>query len=236
MGEGIKPEHLNDDRIGRALDSLSNQGLTTLFTSIAMLAYQRFNLSTKSLHLDSSSFSLEGSYEIESSIESSESIEGVKITYGYSKDHRPDLKQFMVDVICTGDGDVPLFVRIGDGNESDRAIFAQLMKQFKQEWNLDSIYVADSALYSAENIQQLGELNWITLVPRSIKTAKILAESMKDEVFVESEILGYRIASCGCDYGGVRQRWLIIESEKRLRARSQTARQATNKTTKSSQK
>ncbi len=27
------------------------------------------------------------------------------------------LKQFMMDVICTGDGDVPLFLRIGDGNE-----------------------------------------------------------------------------------------------------------------------
>ena len=122
----------------------------------------------------------------------------------------------MMDVICTGDGDVPMFVRIGDGNESDRAIFAQLMKQFKQEWNLDSIYVADSALYSAENIQQLGELNWITLVPRSIKTARMLAELMTEEVFVESEIPGYRIGSCCCDYGGVHQRWLIIESKKRL--------------------
>ena len=38
---------------------------------------------------------------------------------------------------------------------------------------------------------------------------------MEDEVFVESEIPGYRIASCCCDYGGVYQRWLIIESEKR---------------------
>ena len=216
LGEGIKPEHLNDDRMGRALDSLSRQGLTTLFTSIAMLAHQKFSLSSKSLHLDSSSFSLYGEYEVESSEESSESIEGVKITYGYSKDHRPDLKQFMMDVICTGDGDVPMFVRIGDGNDSDRAIFAQLMKQFKQEWNLDSIYVADSALYSAANIQQLRELNWITLVPRSIKTAKILAESIEDEGFVESSIPGYRIASCCCDYGGVRQRWLIIESKKRL--------------------
>ena len=212
LGEGIKPEHLNDDRIGRALDSLSNQGLTSLFTNIAMLAHQKFELSSKSLHLDSSSFSLEGSYEIGSS---DESIESVKITYGYSKDHRPDLKQFMMDVICTGDGDVPLFVRVADGNESDRAIFAQLIEQFKQEWNLDSIYVADSALYSAENLQQLGQLNWITLVPRSIKTAKMLAESMEDEVFVESQTPGYRIASCCCDYGGIHQRWLIIESKKR---------------------
>ncbi len=91
----------------------------------------------------------------------------------------------------------------------------QLIQQFKQEWNLESIYVAESALYSADNIQQLEKLNWITLVPRSIKTAKILAESIKDDVFVESEISGYRIASCCCDYGGVPQGWLVVESEKR---------------------
>ena len=215
LGEGIKPEHLNDDRIGRTLDSLSNQGLTALFTSIAMLAHERFNLSTQSLHLDSSSFSLEGSYERVTSDKSDESIESVKITYGYSKDHRPDLKQFMMDVICTGDGDIPLFVRIGDGNESARGIFAELIKQFKQEWNLDNIYVADSALYSAKNLQQLGQLNWITLVPRSIKTAKILAESIVDEIFVESKISGYRIANLCCNYGGVCHRWLAMESEKR---------------------
>ena len=74
-----------------------------------------------------------------------------------------------MDVIYTADGDVPLSVRIDDGNESDCAIFVQFMKkQFKQEWNLDSIDVADRALYSTENIQQLGRLSWITLVPRSI--------------------------------------------------------------------
>lgn len=204
-----------DDRIGRALDSLWNLGLTPLFTSIGMLAQQRFQISTKSLHLDSSSFSLEGSYEIETSDELSESIEEVKIIYGYSKDHRPDLKQFMMDVICSQDGDVPLFVRVADGNESDRAVFAQLIKQFKQEWNLESIYVADSALYSAENLQQLGSLKWITRVPRSLKAAKILAESLEDEAFEVSKVPGYRIASCCSDYGGVAQRWLIIESEKR---------------------
>jgi len=73
-------------------------------------------------------------------------MEAVKITYGYSKDHRQDLKQFLMDIICSGDGDVPLFVRIADGNEADRAVFAQLMTEFKQQWHLDSIYVADSAL------------------------------------------------------------------------------------------
>ena len=213
LGEGIFPEHLNDDRIGRALDSLWNHGLTAMFTSIAMLAKRQFNLGVESLHLDSSSFSVEGKYEIETSGESSESIEEISITYGHSKDHRPDLKQFLMDVICTGDGDVPLFVRIADGNEADKAVFAQLMKQFREEWNLDSIYVADSALYSADNLQQLGQLRWITRVPASLKLVNILVESLGDETFEDSEVSGYRIASCCSDYGGVRQRWFVIESE-----------------------
>ena len=212
LGAGIKPEHLNDDRIGRALDNLSKQGLTKLFTSIAMQTHQRFELETESLHLDSSSFSLEGNYETEGL---DESVESVKITYGYSKDHRPDLKQFMMDIICTTDGDVPLFIKVADGNESDRAVFAQLMQEFKQEWNLDSVYVADSALYSAENLQQLRGLKWITRVPRSLKTAKMLAQSIPDEAFRKSEIPGYCFASCCSEYGEVRQRWLVVKSQKR---------------------
>ena len=60
-----------------------------MFTNIAMLAQSQFKIGVESLHLDSSSFSVEGQYEIENS----ESIEEVRITYGHSKDHRPDLKQ-----------------------------------------------------------------------------------------------------------------------------------------------
>jgi len=30
----------------------------------------------------------------------------VNITYGYSRDRRPDLKQFIVDLIVSGDGDI----------------------------------------------------------------------------------------------------------------------------------
>ena len=221
LGEGIKPEHLNDDRRARALDSLWNQGLSPLFTSMAMLAKERFEVTTESLHLDSSSFSVEGSYENKSDDESGESgelgesVEEITITYGYSKDHRPDLKQFLMDVICTGDGDVPLFIRIADGNEADKGVFAQLMREFKQQWNLESTYVADSALYSAKNIQQLGELCWISRAPLNLSAARVLLESVSEEAFGESEIPGYRIAPCCSKYGEVPQRWLVIESEQR---------------------
>ncbi len=36
----------------------------------------------------------------------------IKITYGYSQGSSPDLKQFILDLICSGDGDVPLFFRV----------------------------------------------------------------------------------------------------------------------------
>ena len=32
----------------------------------------------------------------------------IEITYGYWRDHRPDLKEFILDLICSGDGDIPL--------------------------------------------------------------------------------------------------------------------------------
>lgn len=38
---------------------------------------------------------------------------------------KADLKQFIIDLICTSDGDIPLFVKIPDGNESDKAVFGE---------------------------------------------------------------------------------------------------------------
>ena len=85
LGEGFEPEHLNDDRMGRALDSLWNQGLSSLFTSIAILAQAKFNLGVNSLHLDSSSISVEGKYETEAVNESNESIKGLHIDKHYAE-------------------------------------------------------------------------------------------------------------------------------------------------------
>ncbi|NEQ80370.1 MAG: hypothetical protein F6K26_08945 [Moorea sp. SIO2I5] len=61
-------------------------------------------------------------------------------------DHRPDLKQFMVDLMCSGDGDIPLYLRVASGNESDQAIFAQLMAEFREQWQCEALFVADAAL------------------------------------------------------------------------------------------
>lgn len=116
LGEGIKPEHLNDDRLGRILDQLFQAGLSTLFVKVALAAAFQFGVRRDSLHLDSSSFSVHGAY-LSPDIPPIEEPAAILITHGYSRDHRPDLKQFMVDLMCSGDGDVPLYLRVADGNE-----------------------------------------------------------------------------------------------------------------------
>lgn len=125
MGEGVRPEHLNDDRLGRVLDKLYYAGLTEIFVRIALQAARQFGFKMNSLHLDSSSFHVDGEYT--SNIKSGKLESGVvEITYGYSRDHRPDLKQFSLDLMYSGEGDIPLYLRVADGNESDSAIFAHL--------------------------------------------------------------------------------------------------------------
>ncbi len=115
LGLGILPEHLNDDKIGRVMDKLYVKGLTNIFLSIALAAVKKYGISTNYCHLDATSFSVQGKYEqnwpeIEivregKSNESSESEslpQPIRITYGYSRDKRPDLKQFMLDLIVSG--------------------------------------------------------------------------------------------------------------------------------------
>ena len=42
-------------------------------------------------------------------------------------------------------------MRTGDGNESDKAVFGQILSNVKKQIKLDSIMVCDSALYSNDN-------------------------------------------------------------------------------------
>ena len=229
LGLGILPEHLNDDKIGRVMDKLYVKGLTNIFLLIALTAVKKYNISTNYSHLDATSFSLQGKYEPNwpeisvvregksSELSESETLsQPIKITYGYSRDKRPDLKQFMLDLIVSGDGDIPLFLRTGDGNETDKAIFGQILAEFKKQVNFDSIYVADSALYSQENLLLIKELNWITRVPLSIKAAQHLVTKITEKELVKSsENPGYSFVTKTSNYGGIEQRWLVVESEKR---------------------
>ena len=130
LGEEIKASELNDDRLGRTLDLIFMADISRLFVGICLKAVDIFKRKQQSCHLDSSSLSVEGDYKLSVKREDQEeSI--IHITRGYSKDKRPDLKQFVLNMVCWQDGDIPAFLKLGDGNQSDKKEFAQLLVELK---------------------------------------------------------------------------------------------------------
>jgi transposase len=112
----------------------------------------------------------------------------------------------MTDLIFTVDGNIPLYFRVGDGNESDQKVFAQIIKEYQKEWQIEALFVADVALYSEENIQILGETSWLSRVPSTLNEALSLKQELNEAAFKDSEREGYRFASvCSC-YAGIPQR------------------------------
>jgi transposase len=73
LGEDIEPEHLHDDTLGGALDSLYEYGVTELFRDVSAHAIERLGLTSRFAHLDATSFSFHGEYASEE--DSNESLE-----------------------------------------------------------------------------------------------------------------------------------------------------------------
>jgi transposase len=91
IAPAIQASHLNDDTLGRTLDTLYASGVTELDSLIAATAAQRLGLAPTCTHLDSTSFHVDGRYN--SAEAPDEQV--VHITQGYSRDPRPDLNQVM---------------------------------------------------------------------------------------------------------------------------------------------
>ena len=224
LGNGILPEHLNDYKIARVMDKLYDYGLSKLFLLIALSAAKKYQINLEFSHLDSSSFSVHGEYKrarfSEDKLTKKESDKNsepipITITHGYSRDHRPDLKQFILDLIVTGDGNIPVFIEAASGNQSDKKAFGQIAKDYKKQLKLETTIVGDSALYSKDNLGLLKQIKWLTRVPVSIKEAKNLVNEVSSSELNQSEHPGYSFVEKTSNYGGIPQRWLVVESEAR---------------------
>jgi transposase len=75
LGAGMTAAHLNDDRLGRVLDQVFEYGTTLFFLKAAMQAVNRFGVRVSQIHLDSTSFALDGEYASESGTEEASGTE-----------------------------------------------------------------------------------------------------------------------------------------------------------------
>jgi transposase len=234
LGEGITADMLNDDCLGRTLDWLYEHDVTTLFAGLALQARRRFGIAAQRLHIDTTSFSVCGDY---ASQEEGEPV-ALAITYGYSRDHRADLKQWMLALATTHDGDLPIFLRPLDGNSSDKErlsaavkeVMAQLREHLPEEQE-QRIAVFDSGGYSEANMKSYNEakIDWISRVPETSTAAKTALEEKHEQWHPLSDGSGeYVVRTMELPQG--KERWVIVRTHAQVQAAKEQMENKVKKT------
>jgi transposase len=205
VGKPIEAKRFNDDNVGRFLDKLYETGTMKIFTGIAKRAVDRFDVRRQHVHFDTTSVSVFGLYRGHTQEPSQEPIQqspqepaqereedpaqntsSYTITYGYSKDYRPDLKQFLVSMLCV-ERSVPIFGAFADGNASDKSLNNEMLTAMSihmATFGLEPgalISMADSALMTEENLKTLGaDMLVISRLPANYNECqRVIQEAVK---------------------------------------------------------
>jgi transposase len=134
IGEGISAEQLNTHSLSRALDRLFERGVTEVFVGVASHALEQVGIRPKTIHLDSTSFALHGEYEVDPDDEA----EAIEVRHGYSRDHRPDLKQVVLSLICAHEGAIPTWLQALSGNSADSGSFPSTVRAYLDAFQADT--------------------------------------------------------------------------------------------------
>src|SRR5438128_12276619 len=156
----------NRFKLGRTLDEAHAYGCDLLLSELALAVCQQERIDLCFNHLDTTSFALTGEYVPESD------TPAIAITHGYSKDHRPDLQQAVLELMVSQDGGVPFVSKSWDGNTADTQIFqdrAQALIATLKSSPTPRYLVADSKLYHEDNAGNLQALGFITRIPGTLK-------------------------------------------------------------------
>ena len=125
-----------------------------------------------------------------------------------------DLNQVILQLISEHQTGIPLWMDALSGNSSDKASFRQTLnahlKQLQDGVGL-SLIVADSALYTAKTLQDLGDFPWLTRVPETIGGTRELILAASGEWLETRPERAYTVLSS--NYGGVKQRWLVVYTQ-----------------------
>ena len=208
--EGITPDMLNRFKLGRSLDAAFFYGCDMLFSEIALSVCKQEGIDLRFNSLDTTSFSLTGEYAPDSDEHT------ILITHGYSKDHRPDLKQVIQELMVSQDGGVPFMSKSHDGNASDNNVFQERSAAILKEFSASEgprYLVADSKLYTSENAANLVHLPFITRIPGNLKVVgEVIQQSLELDIWqsIDDETRYQRVDLC---HYGMEQRWLIVYSE-----------------------
>ena len=208
--DGVCAEMFNRFKLGRTLDEVYAYGCNLLFGEVAVAVCSHEGIDQRFNHLDTTSFSLTGDYVPDSD------EQAITITHGYSKDHRPDLKQAVLELMVSQDGGVPFVSKSWDGNTSDTQIFQERAKALMAAFGRSPsprYLVADSKLYNEDNAVNLQALGFITRIPNTLGlVAQVITQALRWDTWHEMDATTRYQCMELCHYG-IAQRWLVVFSQ-----------------------
>lgn len=187
LGEAIPSDKLNDDAVGRVLDRLYDVGTSKVLSGVAVRVVKLFELDTNHVHHDTTSRTVYGDYDLYSDDTHDQPF---TITFGFSKDHRPDLKQLVHSLLCVDVG-IPIYSKCENGNESDKTInrnmIPAMVERMKELGQDNFLYVADSALVTKENLALMDDwksgFRYVTRLPAVYKECgRAIAEAVREGI------------------------------------------------------
>ena len=212
FGKSMDATHFNRFKLGRSLDACYSYGCSKLFAEISAHVCNIQNIDMRFNSLDTTTFSLTGEYE------DSSDEHAIKITHGHSKDHRPDLKQAILEIMISQDGGVPTCYMAHNGNKSDCKIFQERSKALLnalKNADFPRYLIADSKLYTKSNLEEnLKNIPFITRVPATIK----LEQEVISEALISPENSWSRLddnnkyQATNVNHYGLSQRWIVVFS------------------------
>ena len=176
--------HLNDDRVGRCLDRVFGSLDSELVLSVVRQVVRAFDVSLNELHNDSTTISFFGSYPDAQQEGRMQDRLTPSITWGHSKDHRPDLKQLLYTLTVTEDGGIPVYFQADSGNVTDDQTHLWTWRLMRELVNRpDFVYVADCKLATTENMNAIARQagRFITILPATRKENTQFRQRLREE-------------------------------------------------------
>jgi transposase len=213
LHDGIRAAMFKRFQLGRTLDEAYAYGCDLLFHELALGVCAQDGIDLRFNHLDTTSFSLTGEYVPD------RDEQAMTITHGYSRAHRPDWKQAVLELMVSQDGGIPFVRPRGDGHTSDIEIFQARTQAFLTAFTSAPSprdLLADSQLYHADNAPHFRHLGFITRLPNTIgavSEAITQALALESWARLDEATRDQRLELC---HDGMAQRWLVVSSQAAL--------------------
>ena len=156
----IEANQYFDDRLADTLDALFGYGIGDLDMLITGNMIDVFQIESQACHNDTTSVSMYGDAD------NNKTEQGIQVTFGHSKKHRRDLKQFVWSMSVSSDHAFPLFQKAYSGNTADVTTYVeQWQRLIDLLGRRDFLYVADSKLISHQSMAHIHDNDGFFVAP-----------------------------------------------------------------------